>query len=194
MSATVTVFPSSVLQWKPYAEQAGHAWGIPTNVLLALIDEETGGNPQETSATGAKGLTQFEPATARSYQVNTAPGGEYSQIVGAAHYLHDLGYATNPQKALASYNAGPANWQAGLGYANSVLTKARTAGGSTQGSAPAPTAPNPATAAGANPLIPSGRGSGKALEWLLYAVLFLLGAGLTYTGISHATRAAGSHE
>jgi soluble lytic murein transglycosylase-like protein len=30
----------------------------------------------------------------------------------------------NVQQALAAYNAGQGNWQAGLGYANTILAKA----------------------------------------------------------------------
>jgi soluble lytic murein transglycosylase-like protein len=183
-----TATNTTVTRWKPYAEQAGTKYGIPADVLLALIDEESGGNPGETSPTGAKGITQFEPAAAATYHVNTEPGGEYSQVMGAGAYLQALGFSSNPTKALASYNAGPANWQAGLGYASAVLAKAKEYGGANVSSAAPAAATNSTTASTGNPLVPEGRGSGTALTDLTYVLLFVIGAGLLYVGI---TRAAG---
>lgn len=188
--STTTVLPPSILQWKPYAEQASHAYGVPVPVLLALIDEESGGNPGETSPTGAKGITQFEPSTAAIYHVNTEPGGEYSQVMGAAHYLHDLGYTTNPEKALAAYNAGPGDWQAGISYAETVLAKAREYGASNLNGTPGAPAETIPTAE--NPLIPAGRGTGNALKYLAYILLFTIGAYFAYTGLKHTT--TGEHQ
>lgn len=119
---------ASVLQWSGLAQEAGAQYGIPPSVLLALIDEETGGRPGQTSATGAQGITQFEPSTARQYGVDTRPGHERSQVFGAAHYLADLGYQQDPERALASYNAGPGKHDlpAARQYARDVLAKAKT--------------------------------------------------------------------
>lgn len=182
----------SVERWRPYAAIASKKWGIPIGVLLADIEEESGGNPGETSPTGAKGLTQFEPATAATYGVNTGPGGELSQIEGQAHYLHDLGYAKNPIQALASYNAGPGNWEAGLGYAESVLAKAKAYGANTTtGTTPTPNTTTTPSTTSSNPLLPAGHGSGEALKDLSYVLLFAIGAGLLYMGI---TRAAGRNQ
>jgi hypothetical protein len=180
----------TVERWRPYAAIASKKWGIPIGVLLADIEEESGGNTDETSSTGAKGLTQFEPATAAKYGVNTGPGGELSQIEGQAHYLHDLGFAKNPVQALASYNAGPGNWEAGIGYAESVLEKAKAYGANTTTTAPA-TPNTTTTSTKSNPLLPAGHGSGEALKDLSYVLLFAIGAGLLYMGI---TRAAGRNQ
>jgi hypothetical protein len=117
---------------------ASRRFRIPEAVLKGLIDIESSGNPNAVSSAGARGLTQFMPATARSYGVRfgSSRGAVRSQIYGAARYLADLGYAKNPRKALASYNAGPGNYKAGLGYAQNVLSKARQ-----HGSLSAPNAP-----------------------------------------------------
>jgi hypothetical protein len=111
----------------PYIAEAERRYGIPSGVLNSLIGVESGGNAAAVSPTGARGETQFEPGTARTYGVHfgTSPGAIKSQILGAGHYLSDLGYAKNPRKALASYNAGPGNFQAGLGYADKVLGGAK---------------------------------------------------------------------
>jgi membrane-bound lytic murein transglycosylase B len=182
--------PNSVLQWKPYAEQASAKYGVPTPVLLGLIQEESGGHPGETSPTGAQGITQFEPGTAATYHVNTSPGGEYSQVMGAAQYLHDLGFSSNPTRALASYNAGPGNWQAGLGYANTVLSLA-THYGHANTPTPTPTTPNtttPTTAASGNPFLTGNPAHPhQSLHILLYATLLIIGAALAYLGITRTT-------
>lgn len=115
----------SVLQYASVYQEAQKTYGIPASTLAALVQTESSGTEGEVSSTGARGLTQFEPGTARQYGVNTSPGHARSQILGAAHYLQDLGYAKDPAHALASYNAGPANAAAGAGYARTVLGRAR---------------------------------------------------------------------
>lgn len=183
--------PASVLRWAPYAKQAGAKYGVPAAVLLGLIQEESGGNPGETSPTGAQGITQFEPGTAATYHVNTSPGGEYSQVMGTAQYLHDLGFSSNPTKALASYNAGPGNWQAGLGYAHAVLSLATHYGGSTNATptTPTPTTPNTTTTTGGgNPFLTENpQHPHQSLHILLYTALLITGATLAYIGITHTT-------
>lgn len=118
----------TVAKWAPLAQQASSKYGIPANVLLGLIQIESGGREGLTSSAGASGLTQFVPGTAKSYGVNTAPGHAASQIDGAAKYLKALGFGSDPTKALASYNAGPGNYRAGLGYASNVLAAAKQYG------------------------------------------------------------------
>jgi membrane-bound lytic murein transglycosylase B len=161
-------------------------YGIPSSVLLALIQTETDGNPGSVSTTGARGLTQFMPATARQYQVDTRPGHERSQVLGAARYLRDLGYARDPAKALASYNAGPGNPAAGAGYASTVISRAK------QYTSFDRTGSKAAPAAGATTAkAPAASGSGTAstdhhsqlLEWTLTATLVLAGALLAYRGL-----------
>jgi hypothetical protein len=106
---------------------ASQRYGVPEAVIRGLIQVESGGNAAAVSPVGAFGKTQFMPGTARTYHVRRGTGRRAvrSQIYGGAHYLHDLGYARNPRKALASYNAGPGNYRAGLGYAGNVLRAAR---------------------------------------------------------------------
>jgi Transglycosylase SLT domain len=115
---------AQVIKWSTYAIYSGHKWGIPPSVLLGLIDVESGGNPGETSSAGAQGITQFIPGTAAKYHVNVAPGQEVSQVEGAAHYLHDLGYAKNPTAALEGYNTGTIGSSVAAGYAATVLSRA----------------------------------------------------------------------
>ncbi|HXU61122.1 MAG TPA: transglycosylase SLT domain-containing protein [Polyangia bacterium] len=172
----------SVTQWTAYAQEAQAATGVPANVILGLIDVESGGQPGLTSKAGANGITQFMPGTAREYGVNTSPGGERSQVMGAARYLKALGWNNTDKaaqtKALASYNAGPGNWGAGLGYASNVLTKAKAYLKQNDPSSQAPTSQVPAaiTAAGK-------KDSGEwALRQLVGFALVVAGLGLFYFG------------
>lgn len=161
---------STVSHWLPQAEVASRKYSIPVNVLLGLVQIESGGHEGETSPTGAQGLTQFEPGTAKGYHVNVTPGHAYSQLEGAAHYLHDLGFAQDPTKALASYNAGPGNYRAGLGYAQNVLDTSKAYGGLKAPKAPATSTPSAAAS-------PAGSVSSTGLSdpRKLAAVALLLG-------------------
>lgn len=139
-----------VLQWLSEAKRAASRTKVPASVLLGLIGVESGGREGLTSSTGAQGLTQFEPGTAREVGVDVRPGHATSQIEGAAKYLVQLGFEKDPARALASYNAGPGNPAAGAGYAQKVLALARK-----YGALPA-AAPVKAVASSAVPVSSSG--------------------------------------
>lgn len=124
-----------VLRWASIARDAEAQTGIPMGVLLGLIKIESGGIEGRTSSANAGGLTQFVPATARQYDVDVSPGNARSQIIGTARYLRDLGFAQNPNLALKSYNAGPANPAAAGNYDAKVLSAARRYGANVTGAA-----------------------------------------------------------
>jgi membrane-bound lytic murein transglycosylase B len=181
--------PAQVYRWKPYASQAAAKYGIPLGILLAQIDQESSGNPGAISSAGAQGLTQFTPEKAAKYHVEYGTGGKetYSQVIGAAHLLSDLGFASNPRLALEKYNGDPGSAES-TSYADSVLSKAQAWGTHITGSISEPAETIPTASATSNPLIPAGRGTGKAIRYLAYAVLFTLGAGVLYVGLTKAAR------
>jgi biotin carboxyl carrier protein len=79
---------------------------VPADLLAALLQQESGFNPNARSPAGALGIAQFMPGTARGMGVD--PLNPQSAIPGAARYLanaiaHNHG---NVRLALASYNAG----------------------------------------------------------------------------------------
>ncbi len=89
---------------------------IPPDLLQALMREESALDPRALSPTGALGLTQVMPSTARmlarklklhGYQTHRLLEPETNLRIGGA-YLGEL-YARfqHPALALASYNAGP---------------------------------------------------------------------------------------
>jgi peptidoglycan DL-endopeptidase CwlO len=87
-------------------EQAASANGIPPALLAALVQHESGFDPNAVSPAGAEGIAQFMPATAAGMGVN--PYDPTSAIDGAAQLLGS--YTTqfgSYADALAAYNAGP---------------------------------------------------------------------------------------
>lgn len=180
----------SVTQWTAYAQEAQAATGVPTNVILGLIDVESGGNPAAVSGAGAQGLTQFMPGTAPAYgvQFGTSAQATHSQVIGAARYLKALGWDKDPTKALASYNAGPGNYTAGLGYASEVLTKSKSYASQNSASISAPTSQVPGTVTQAAQV---DRGQ-WALRQLVSFVLVVAGLALVYFGGARVLGVRGS--
>ena len=87
-------------------EQAASANGIPPALLAALVQHESGFDPNAVSPAGAEGIAQFMPSTAAGMGVN--PYDPTSAIDGAAQLLGS--YTTqfgSYADALAAYNAGP---------------------------------------------------------------------------------------
>lgn len=105
-----------------YIRRAGRKYNVDPNVIRGLITVESHGDINAVSPKGAFGLTQFMPGTAAGY--NVRPGDPRSQIYGAAHYLHDLGYSQDPMLALSKYNAGPGNPGGAGDYAKNVMAAA----------------------------------------------------------------------
>jgi len=83
--------------------------GVPVQLVRAVIDTESKGNPYAVSRAGAQGLMQLMPATQARYGV-CDPFDPAANVDGGTRYLHDLlvRYHHDIQLALAAYNAGPA--------------------------------------------------------------------------------------
>jgi len=96
--------------YRALAGQAARQAGVPVNVFLGLVRQESGFNPNALSPAGAHGLTQLMPGTAsglaRRYGINT--NTPYGNLLGGALYLKEqLQRFGNVRSALAAYNAGP---------------------------------------------------------------------------------------
>ena len=90
----------------PHAREAARRHGIPEDLFLRLVQQESGWNPNARSHKGARGLAQLMPATAARLGVN--PDDPLQNLDGGARYLRMM-YNTfgNWRLALAAYNAGP---------------------------------------------------------------------------------------
>ncbi len=93
-------------EWRPVAEAMARKHGIPTDLFLRLVQQESGWNPTARSHAGAYGLAQLMPDTARFLRVDIADPHE--NLEGGARYLRMMyNKFGNWRLALAAYNAGP---------------------------------------------------------------------------------------
>ena len=80
--------------------------GIPEDLFLRLVQQESGWNPGAVSHKGATGLAQLMPGTARKLGVNINDPKE--NLEGGARYLKMMYDKFGSWRlALAAYNAGP---------------------------------------------------------------------------------------
>lgn len=88
------------------ARDAARAHGVPEDLFLRLVQQESGWNPKALSQKGAYGLAQLMPGTARRLGVNREDPAQ--NLSGGARYLKQQYDRFGSWKlALAAYNAGP---------------------------------------------------------------------------------------
>ncbi len=88
------------------ARQAARRHGVPEDLFLRLVQQESGWNPRAVSHKGAIGLAQLMPGTARLLGVD--PEDPHENLDGGARYLVEQYRAFGDWRlALAAYNAGP---------------------------------------------------------------------------------------
>lgn len=98
---------ADIARYAGIIETASRAYGVDKNLVHAVITAESGYNPQAVSRTGAQGLMQLMPQTARRYGVHNSMD-PVENIHGGVKYLHDLlvMFKGNIELAVAAYNAG----------------------------------------------------------------------------------------
>jgi len=89
--------------------KASNEHNVDVDLLASLVKAESGGNPHAVSRTGARGLMQLMPATAKGLGVEDSFKPD-ENVRGGSSYLNALliQYHDNLALALAAYNAGPA--------------------------------------------------------------------------------------
>ena len=103
-------------QYKDIIEQTAHDYGISVDTLMGLIGTENGGGTDKiNSNSGARGVAQFMPETAKQYKLMDDKvdhrGDPVLSIDAAGRYLRDTKslFAGDEGMALWSYHAGPGN-------------------------------------------------------------------------------------
>lgn len=102
----VPAYDGQRTQFTPIARQVARQHGIPEDLFLRLVRQESNWNPHAVSHKGAIGLAQLMPATARTLGVD--PKIPAQNLEGGARYLAAQYRAFGSWRlALAAYNAGP---------------------------------------------------------------------------------------
>jgi peptidoglycan DL-endopeptidase CwlO len=105
--------------WRPAFERASRDVGLPLAMLVAVAQVESRFEPSAHSASGATGLMQVMPSTARALQL--ASDEPDSNVLAGARFLRKmLDHFRSSDLALAAYNAGPAAVERAGGAPSSV--------------------------------------------------------------------------
>lgn len=91
-------------------KQAAEKYNIPEKLIASVIRQESNFNNTVVSRSGAQGLMQLMPGTARFLGV-TNSFDPVQNIMGGTKYLRQMldQFGGNIEHALAAYNAGPGN-------------------------------------------------------------------------------------
>ena len=104
--AAIPAYSGRSSPWMPEARAAARRHGVPEDLFLRLVRQESGWNPNARSHKGALGLAQLMPGTARLLGVN--PRDPAQNLDGGARYLAQQYRKFGDWRlALAAYNAGP---------------------------------------------------------------------------------------
>lgn len=90
--------------------EASERYNVPKDLIKAIAKTESDFNPNATSGSGAQGLMQLMPATAKELGVTDAYD-PYQNVMGGTKYISQLldKYDGDVKLALAAYNAGSGN-------------------------------------------------------------------------------------
>lgn len=93
-----------------YFEEASKTYGVDIKLLKAIAKQESNFNANATSKSGAMGIMQLMPFTAKELGIDDAYDAK-SNIMGGAKLIAKLldKYDGNKTLALAAYNAGSSN-------------------------------------------------------------------------------------
>jgi len=117
---------------QPYAlpvAEAAQQFAIPAHWIVAVMDQESGGNPRALSRAGAMGLMQIMPATwamlAARHRLGSDPYEPRHNIMAGAAYLREMHDRYGMAGMLAAYNAGPGRYEAYLRFGRPLPAETR---------------------------------------------------------------------
>lgn len=103
----------NVHQWTPFIEEAARKYGVDSNLVKAVMETESHGDPNAGSPKGAAGLMQMMPGTARGYgsSVEELRKNPVKAIdLGVKHLAGMIAkYDGDERFAIRAYNAGTGN-------------------------------------------------------------------------------------
>lgn len=103
---SLPVYKGSNNEYVSLARGAASRYGVPEDLFLKLVQQESGWKPSIKSSAGAVGLAQLMPGTAQYLGVN--PLNPEQNLDGGARYLKEqYDKFGSWSLALAAYNAGP---------------------------------------------------------------------------------------
>ena len=97
-------------KYAPVIRACSQKYGVPVELICAVMIQESSVKPNAVSHAGAKGLMQLMPGTARRFGVSNSLD-PVQNIEGGTKYLRFLleRFKGDVRLALAGYNAGEAN-------------------------------------------------------------------------------------
>ncbi len=99
-------------------EIAAARFGLPVDLIEAVIAAESGGQARAVSPAGALGLMQLMPGTWGELRIRLGLGSDpfdpADNILAGAAYLRELRDRYGEPGFLAAYNAGPGRYEASL--------------------------------------------------------------------------------
>ncbi|SDB26129.1 Transglycosylase SLT domain-containing protein [Pseudobutyrivibrio sp. YE44] len=98
---------STATSYKDIFIEASKKYGVSYDLLTAMAQQESGFNPDAVSRSGAMGIMQIMPETAKYLGLKN-PYDAYENIMAGAKYIAEKlkEFNGNVDKALAAYNAG----------------------------------------------------------------------------------------
>lgn len=179
--------PADLMQ---IAQQAAATFGVDPNLVMRVMQVESGGNRGAVSPKGAIGPMQLMPDTAKELGVD--PRDVQQNIYGGVRYLaQQLQKYKDPELALAAYNAGPGAVDRAGGVPNypetqSYVNKITGGAGATGGFGGAPSASGIVT--------PADEMRMRAEEERVKAGIQAEAAGIRKTAETQAEKAAAASE
>lgn len=120
---TLTVWPARSgaqdrAAYRAHVEAAAARFGLPVDLLWAVLQAESAGDARAVSSVGAMGLMQLMPGTWRALRdqlsLGVDPFDPRDNITAGAAYLRQLRDRYGADGFLAAYNAGPGRYEQSL--------------------------------------------------------------------------------
>ena len=108
MDSNCSELTDNAKQYIGFVNSAAQKYGVDPALVAAIIQQESGWNPNAESSAGAQGMMQLMPGTAAGLGVTNSFDPEQNINGGTQYIKQQLDrFGGNIDKAIAAYNAGP---------------------------------------------------------------------------------------